>query len=77
MTSDRVLIYFAGHGMECDGADGSEGYLPPQHFATNLNTESTFQPARPLSPVCSQGRRGKGRRWAGRLLPRAQGTRHG
>lgn len=28
-ANDRVLIYFAGHGIACDGEDGPEGYLVP------------------------------------------------
>jgi len=29
-TGDRVLIYFAGHGIALDGEDGPAGYLVPQ-----------------------------------------------
>ena len=28
---DRVLVYFAGHGVALDGHDGPEGYLVPQN----------------------------------------------
>jgi uncharacterized caspase-like protein len=29
-TDDRVLFYFAGHGIALDGDDGPAGYLVPQ-----------------------------------------------
>ncbi|MCG8363795.1 MAG: hypothetical protein MJA27_10755 [Pseudanabaenales cyanobacterium] len=29
-TSDRLLFYFAGHGIALNGEDGPEGYLIPQ-----------------------------------------------
>ncbi len=28
--NDRLLVFFAGHGIACDGEDGPQGYLVPQ-----------------------------------------------
>ena len=37
--NDRVLFYFAGHGIALDGEDGPEGYLVPED-ADSTNRES-------------------------------------
>jgi len=40
--ADRLLFYFAGHGIALDGDDGPAGYLIPQDAAANL--PATFLP---------------------------------
>jgi uncharacterized caspase-like protein len=44
--SDRVLLYFAGHGVAADGDDGSVGYLIPQD--ARREDVSTFLPMQEL-----------------------------
>ncbi len=39
---DRVLVYFAGHGIACDGDDGPAGYLVPQD--ARCEDRDTFLP---------------------------------
>nr|MDJ0719061.1 caspase family protein [Prochloraceae cyanobacterium] len=43
---DRVLFYFAGHGIALNGEDGPQGYLIPQN--ARLNDTSTYLPMEQL-----------------------------
>jgi Caspase domain len=46
-SDDRVLIYFAGHGIALDGDDGPAGYLVPQD--ARPDDRQTFLPMTDLS----------------------------
>jgi hypothetical protein len=46
-ANDRVLVYFAGHGIALDGDDGPAGYLVPQD--ARGDDRSTFLPMLELS----------------------------
>ncbi|HKG59671.1 MAG TPA: caspase family protein [Pyrinomonadaceae bacterium] len=45
--NDRVVFYFAGHGVATNGDDGPEGYLLPQD--ARLDDERTFLPMTELN----------------------------
>jgi WD40 repeat protein/cytoskeletal protein RodZ len=45
-ADDRILFYFAGHGIALDGDDGPSGYLVPQD--AKPGEEETFLPMRVL-----------------------------
>ena len=44
---DRLLIYFAGHGIVLEGNDGPEGYLIPQ--SAEKNDRASFLPMREVN----------------------------
>ena len=51
-ANDRVLIYFAGHGIAMDGDDGPEGYLVPAD--ANRDDRESFLPMTELSDALAQ-----------------------
>lgn len=50
--NDRVLFYFAGHGIALDGEDGPEGFLVP--VDANREDRTSFLPMTELSDALSQ-----------------------
>ncbi len=49
---DRVLFYFAGHGIALDGEDGPEGYLVPED--ANREDRASFLPMTELSDALAK-----------------------
>ncbi len=51
-TGDRLIVYFAGHGLPRSNEDGPEGYLVP--YDANPTEQSSFLAMREVSEALSQ-----------------------